>query len=92
MKIFSDNAVTIRLGGDEFLILIEKIVKSEMKFYYNELMKQINKHNEINVDIPIEISIGMSYSDDVANDIHNLIKKADENMYKNKKHRKMAAL
>ena len=71
-----------RLGGDEFVIAVE-LINDEAKIYLDELLEEIsnvNKYNNINYIL--EASIGYSK---VENDgIQGAIKRADEQMYRQK--------
>lgn len=90
-KVFADNSVCVRMGGDEFLVM--KYCKSE-----EEVKQKIDKMNgameeygaKNNLPLPIAVSVGY------VNTIHNrepleiLVKKADAKMYETKqKHKEM---
>ena len=71
-----------RLGGDEFVIAVE-LLNDEAKIYLEELLEEINNVNKYNnIDYILEASIG--YSKGENDGIQGAIKRADEQMYRQK--------
>lgn len=68
-----------RIGGDEFVAIIENISEDEIDDYIQSFNK---KQKELNVSI----AIGYAYANNIAEyGYEKLIIRADKNMYKNKK-------
>jgi len=85
---FSEEIVIARIGGDEFIVLLENVTKDEIIDKYSGLqqsMKDINKCNEM---LPMKASIGWAYSPTSLGIMDTVFKKADIMMYKNKSHRR----
>ncbi len=76
-----------RLGGDEFLILLQNVESLEnAQHLVNKLHEQIQRPVSIqNETLTITASIGISLYPDEGEDIHALIHLADQNMYRHKK-------
>lgn len=87
-SVFSNEHVIARIGGDEFVIIIKGKSCFEVKQLYNELQKAINLFNENTDSIPIDISIGLAYSETSISKMQSILYNADNNMYKNKKYKK----
>ena len=68
-----------RVGGDEFIAILEKISKDDIDSYiqtFEELQKEYN----------VSIATGYSYTDNIKEvGYEKLVTRADKNMYKNKK-------
>ncbi len=85
-KVLRDCDVSARIGGDEFLVVIENIINegqlNKISYRINEL---ISIHDEIE-DFPVSVSVGGVFvNDDLRiHGIDNAIAIADENMRKNK--------
>lgn len=86
-KSVRDDDVIIRMGGDEFLIIMKNT-------YYNvmcrvaERIRENIKNPPIVEEIPVSASIGAVYKpENIESDIETLIKMADNAMYKAKESR-----
>jgi diguanylate cyclase (GGDEF)-like protein/putative nucleotidyltransferase with HDIG domain len=82
--------VVARLGGDEFVMVV-----SDPADGLPELMKRITEAGlaagtEVNYKTPISISAGCALFPQEAVDAENLLEKADERMYEEKRRRKAA--
>ncbi|MHB8124391.1 MAG: HD domain-containing phosphohydrolase [Desulfitobacteriaceae bacterium] len=78
----SDDDINARWGGDEFLILI----KNKDKNYSQELIRKIKcKCDEI-IEFPVKLNIALGSADkDISHkNKDDVIKKAEERMYRNK--------
>ncbi|MGZ5069750.1 MAG: diguanylate cyclase domain-containing protein [Methylobacter sp.] len=75
-----------RLGGDEFLILLQDVDSLEIAQYLaNKLHEQIQRPFSIkNETLTVTASIGISLYPDEGEDIYDLIHLADQNMYRHK--------
>lgn len=79
----------IRMGGDEFLIVFPKTVMKEVNKIWYEVCKKVDKINESNDNYNHNLSFSYGFyecSQEMINklSINDLIRKADEEMYKNK--------
>lgn len=74
-----------RMGGEEFVVFATNIHENNIAAMATNILETIVKHTK-NI-VPTTVSIGIStgmFSKDIEKDIEDLIKKADENMYKAK--------
>lgn len=83
-----DGFYVSRWGGEEFLVFYEKYSKNKEEIIrdFDSLRKQI-QDNVVKVDnkeIKITVTMGLAFYKDGEN-IHNLIKLADDNLYEGKK-------
>lgn len=78
----------IRLGGDEFLILLEERRRENLEIYINDFIERVEDYNMFSLKpYRIEFSYGLvKYNNDA--DIHQLLKRADQLMYQHKQNRK----
>ncbi len=88
---FADNCSTVfRLGGDEFIVLIENLKdKLQCEDYLNKVMDTFSLPISINSRlIHVSCSIGVSLFPDDSNDVESLLKNSDSAMYYAKKKRR----
>jgi diguanylate cyclase (GGDEF)-like protein len=73
------NRNCYRVGGDEFIAILENISKDDIDSYiqaFNDFQKEFN----------VSIAMGYSYTDNIKEvGYEKLVTRADKNMYKNKK-------
>ncbi|MCR4897895.1 MAG: GGDEF domain-containing protein [Acholeplasmatales bacterium] len=68
-----------RIGGDEFVAVIENIKEEDIQNYLDKFSEAQKIHN-------VSIAIGYSYTDNILNTkLEKLVKRADQMMYENKK-------
>lgn len=90
LKVCPDNGISMRYGGDEFVMLVPNCDRGDAEVLINKLKAQINqKKQALDVPFPIEVSIGFSVSEEVGNDLNSCINEADASMYLVKKEHKM---
>ena len=83
--VFEEKGIPIRVGGDEFIVLLsenkKKIIEKDIKI----LIGKINAYNEKS-DMPyrINFSYGMTIYDNSYNNLHELVQQSDKLMYKEK--------
>ena len=85
---FSEDVVIARIGGDEFIILLENVTKEEIRNKYFGLLQSLKDFNKCNKMLPLKASIGWSYSLTSLGMMETVFKKADIMMYKNKLHKR----
>lgn len=86
---FSSDTITVaRIGGDEFVLLVEEEAENEIKQMVNSIIKEIDKNNESVTNIKIKLSVGYAYTTNSIGQMTELFTQADKNMYKNKIERK----
>lgn len=80
-RIFSDEVIG-RIGGDEFLLLVENHTREEMDDKLQELNKSLNaRYKDNNGKIQISASIGVAAFDKDVKDYQLLFKWADYSLY-----------
>lgn len=87
-SVFNSDHVISRTGGDEFMVIVKDKPLVEVKRLYKNLQIAIKQYNESNIDMPIEISIGLAYSETSLNTMESTLNIADSNMYINKRQKK----
>ena len=78
---------TYRIGGDEFIVILENTVPEEMDVYFTKLNKYIEDFNRDNTgyDFPLAVSKGYAFFDDGTDtEYKTVFKRADEAMYHDK--------
>jgi len=87
-SVFNSEYVVSRTGGDEFVIILKNKPFIEVERLYHKLQIAIEQYNKSNSDMPINISIGLGYSETSINSIESALNIADSNMYKDKRQKK----
>lgn len=84
--VFERKGVSIRLGGDEFIVLINENQREILEEYINSLTSKINVYNESsNMPYRIKFSYGMAIFNSTYNNIYDLLQHSDKLMYEDKK-------
>lgn len=86
-RCFRDSDVVSRIGGDEFVVIMEDITKKQIDEACVRLKKEIRLSNEANQGVPVSLSIGFAISSSPTMVMRELFKEADNNMYREKIHR-----
>lgn len=76
-----NNGIAARIGGDEFIIILNDCLKEELEKINKLLQETINKFNLGNSDLYLSISTGTAYREKEFSTMTELFKKADNNMY-----------
>lgn len=82
LSLGNDTRRVYRIGGDEFVMILENPSQKEAEEILARARKLIKEHNEQNT---IEITSAMGYAYGNGQDILEVVKEADNNMYENKK-------
>ncbi len=85
-EVFDGKGVCLRLGGDEFIVLLHENQREIIEQYIKTLENNINAYNESN-DMPyrIQYSYGMAIFDNAYHEVYELIQHSDKLMYEEKK-------
>lgn len=84
----TDEVIVARLGGDEFVLLVTGKTKGEVKLLVSNILKGVEKYNNLSATVPLKISIGCAFSPNSFGQMMKLFAHADKNMYFNKIERK----
>jgi diguanylate cyclase (GGDEF)-like protein len=75
-----------RTGGDEFIVLLAMSSDEELKYKYDCLSKAMKKHNDKNgATLLVEIATGYSKYQEGDESYEDILRRADKNMYRDKK-------
>jgi diguanylate cyclase (GGDEF)-like protein len=87
-KTVRDEDIVSRYGGEEFCVIFPGIAKQEIKHLGDRIRQRIEAHKFYKEKVQpvgqLTISLGGATYPDDASDIHDLIQKADEALYKAK--------
>jgi diguanylate cyclase (GGDEF)-like protein len=84
-EVFEGKGVSIRLGGDEFIVLVNENRREIVEKYIETLKNNIDTYNEVsNMPYHIKFSYGMAIFNSTYNNIHELIQHSDKLMYEEK--------
>jgi len=77
-----EEDIIARWGGDEFVILLSQTSNNEA----NKLVKRIiaNSRRLSVKEIPLSIALGFATKNDLGGNLFNVLKEAEDNMYRNK--------
>lgn len=75
------NSVITRIGGDEFCVIVRDTSVQELYATLRKIDRLIREYNNNDPIIPLSISNGIAYSDDPQENLLQLFKEAEENMY-----------
>ncbi len=76
------DGTVIRMGGDEFMVIIPNCDKANAEKYIKRVLDVSNSVTVLG--LPVSISLGASTTSDVSLRIEDLIKEADKEMYASK--------
>lgn len=84
-RTISDNGITLRFAGDEFIILLQTESREEVEEFITRIRENaahFNQHS--NKPYQLEFSLGVGFLDHDSNDIEAFVTEMDHNMLKEK--------
>ncbi len=84
------NSTISRIGGDEFATILTGTNLAQVEGCYRLIHDRLAQYNSSNPELTLSISIGFAFSEQSAN-IAEVFKEADNNLYREKLHRKKSA-
>lgn len=83
---FRAQDIIARIGGDEFVIIATGIAMNDMEAMYKRIRDNLqNEIKKFDEDIiPLHMSVGYAYSAGADTSVHDLLRKADSKMYREK--------
>lgn len=89
------NSPVYRIGGDEFVALLDGKVlahKDELMETFISKMNKLRNSTELPPEEKVSVAYGMAYMSDPSESVDDVIKEADERMYETKKKMKSGQL
>lgn len=86
-RCFRQSDVVARTGGDEFAVLLPNTSLEAIEIACNRIRDTIEEYNKSNPGFPLSMSIGYAVTADDSKSIQQLLKEADDYMYREKLHR-----
>jgi diguanylate cyclase (GGDEF)-like protein/PAS domain S-box-containing protein len=80
-----------RVGGDEFVVLLHNVDYQGVKKVMERIRAAIARQNKLEPRLPLSISLGCAVATEETQDIHQLLKEADDHMYREKLHHSKSA-
>lgn len=81
-KCFRDSDMVARIGGDEFAVLMPLSDTISVRKACQRIYERVEEHNQVNLTIPVSISVGWSVGNPSINrSLDEIIKEADRMMY-----------
>jgi diguanylate cyclase (GGDEF)-like protein len=90
-RCFREGDVIARLGGDEFAMLLPNSSGPVIENICRRIKDAVAVYNRSNPSIPLSISIGFATRNDPATPIGDILKEADNNMYREKLYHSQSA-
>lgn len=86
---FRSKDTIARIGGDEYAVIVRGITLSDIETIYKRIRDNIQHENErqAEIDLPLHMSIGYAYSTSADTLIRDLLREADNKMYREKLYR-----
>ncbi|MGV3464164.1 MAG: sensor domain-containing diguanylate cyclase [Heyndrickxia sp.] len=86
---FSSNTIKVtRIGGDEFVLLVRDKTEREIDQLVKDIVKELERYNDIPDNINIKMSIGAAYCANSTGQMTKLFTCADKRMYEDKLRKK----
>lgn len=91
--VFQEAGLPIRLGGDEFIVLLKERSKPKLEQYIKVLNNNINQYNKITgAPYQLQYSYGIAIFDNSFTNIYEFIHHSDKLMYEAKQKKKQLIL
>ena len=85
----SNNIFPCRIGGDEFAIITINMEEAHIKHVLNKILYKIREFNSYQSSVRIQASFGYACCNSSLNNMDNLFREADTNMYNIKRKMKL---
>jgi diguanylate cyclase (GGDEF)-like protein/PAS domain S-box-containing protein len=89
-KCFRKEDAISRIGGDEFAAVLPKSSLPVVEKAYRRIQEAVANYNMENIEVPLSLSVGFSVSGEKNVSMGDIFKEADNNMYREKLHRKQS--
>lgn len=84
-EVFEGKGISIRLGGDEFIVLVNENRREVVEKYIETLKNNIDTYNKAsNLPYHIKFSYGIAIFNSSYSNIHEIIQQSDKLMYEEK--------
>jgi diguanylate cyclase (GGDEF)-like protein len=90
-KAFREGDMVARVGSDEISVLLPLADIFRLEEAVLCIQNEVENYNRYNVEIPLSISIGFAFRKNEAISLHELYKRADNHMYREKLRRSQSA-
>lgn len=87
-KFSSSDITVVRIGGDEFVLIVVHKTENQIQQLITDIGKEINNYNANNSKVKIKMSVGYSYTTSSIGQMAELLSQADNNMYIDKMKKK----
>lgn len=87
----TSSDMVARIGGDEFAVLFPNVSESTVQNVVERIRNAIAVYNEVHPELPLSMSTGFAVGSDDPTSIEDLFKEADNNMCREKLHRRRSA-
>lgn len=81
---FRNDDMVARIGGDEFAVLLPRCNLEIVENACRRVKEALSRYNEVNLELPMSLSLGFALSGETEPDMVALFREADNNMYREK--------